>query len=794
MAQQKTTIKGLVTDSLNTPIPFANISIQGGKDGGVSDVDGYFSFSTTQPLPFTLQVSSLGYHTARLKINSPGQAAQLHISLLIRRETIKEVSIEGTERAASFTKIDPKLINRLPDAGGGNIEGLVKSQMGVSSNNELSAQYRVRGGNYDENLVYVNDIEIYRSFLIRAGQQEGLSFVNPNLVSSLKFSPGGFEAQYGDKMSSVLDIRYKQPTTLSGSVSASLLGASAHLEGSSKNQRFTAVTGVRYKSNQYLLGSLDVSGDYSPKFLDAQTFLTYRFSELLQLEALGYYSQNNYSFEPVDRETSFGTISEAKKLKIYFEGQEKDLFQTGLAAIALKITPNTDNQIKITGTGYRTYEEVSYDILGQYWLQNIENPDGTTPNPQEDGVQNIGVGSNLEHARNDLLGIIQNVAVQGRHQLKRHLLSWELKYQYEYFKDAINEWEMRDSAGYSLPYSDKELKLVYAYNAGHETHSNRITAYVQDAINLNLGDGLLTINAGVRTNYWDFNKEFLISPRVNLLYYPGKEKNTRYRLAGGIYYQSPLYREMRAPDGSINYNTKAQKSVQISAGIDRLFTAMNRPFKFTSEAYYKQMTNLNPYQVDNVRIRYAALNNAKGYAAGIDFKLHGEFVPGIESWANLSFMKTEENILDDSYIQKDNEGKETVIYPGYLPRPSDQRVSFNLFFQDYLPNNPTFRVNLNLLFATGLPFGPPQSPRYMATNRMPAYRRVDIGFSKDLSQWVNKNNKLVKDCWIGLEVFNLFDISNTISYFWVNDIHNRQYAVPNYLTSRRINLKVSASF
>ncbi|MCT4587058.1 MAG: TonB-dependent receptor [Carboxylicivirga sp.] len=791
LAQNKILIKGTVSDSLKAPIPFANIRIVDGQKGGITNERGQFNFSTRQNLPFTIVVSSIGYQTQEVKINEASQAGNLKIKLSIKQESLAQVNVEGEIKDQSFSKIDPQLVNRLPDAGGGNIEALVKSQMGVTSNNELSSQYRVRGGNYDENLIYVNDIEIYRPFLIRSGQQEGLSFVNPNLISSLKFSPGGFEAQYGDKMSSVLDVRYKRPKSFKGSINASLLGASGHVEGSSKNQKFTAITGVRYKTNQYLLGSLDVSGDYSPRFFDAQTFLSYQLSDRLQLEALGYYSQNNYSFEPVDRETSFGTINEAKKLKIYFEGKEEDIFQTGMAALALKFSPNSDNQYKVIATGYRTYEEVTYDILGQYWLQNIENLDGSTPNPQKDGIQNIGVGSNIEHARNDLLGVIQNVTLQGKHQIKKHFLSWELKYQHEYFKDYINEWEMRDSAGYSLPYSDKEVKFVYSYNADHETKSNRVTSYLQDDFKINTNNGYVMINAGIRTNYWDFNNEFLISPRVNVLYYPDIDKKTRYRVAGGIYYQSPLYREMRAPDGTINKDIKAQKSIQAVIGFDRIFTAMDREFKFTTEAYYKHLTNLNPYQVDNVRIRYEANNNAKGYATGIDMKLNGEFVPGVESWANLSVMKTEEKIL---YKKTDDNGIVKSYYSDYIPRPSDQRVSFSLFFQDYLPNNPSFRVNLNLLFATGLPFGPPQSPRYLAANRMPSYRRVDIGFSKDLTNWMNKKSSLVKDCWIGLEVFNLFDISNTISYFWVNDIHNRQYAVPNYLTSRRINLKLSASF
>ncbi|WP_185968944.1 TonB-dependent receptor [Carboxylicivirga sp. M1479] len=794
LGQNHIQIKGLITDSLKEVIPFANISVIDGTNGGVSDDKGQFSFSSKQKLPFQLQASSVGYHTATIDVTSQQQAQNLKIVLSQKHESLGQVDIEGQVSDQSFSKIDPKLVNRLPDAGGGNIEALVKSQMGVSSNNELSSQYRVRGGNYDENLVYVNDIEIYRPFLIRSGQQEGLSFVSPNLISSLKFSPGGFEAQYGDKMSSVLDVKYKQPQQLSGSVSASLLGASGHIEGSSKDQRFTAITGVRYKTNKYLLGTLDVSGDYNPSFFDAQTFLTYRLSDHWQLEALGYYSQNNYNFIPVDRETAFGTINEAKKLKIYFEGEEKDLFQTGLGAVSLKFAPGSNNQYKFTAMAYRTFEEVTYDIVGQYWLQNIENLDGSTPNPQEDGIENIGVGTNLEHARNQLFGNIQNMAFQGKHQLDKHLLSWEVKYQHEYFKDFINEWEMRDSAGYSLPYSDKEVKLVYSYNADLETSSNRFTSYIQDEFKIDTDNGFLLINAGIRASYWDFNNEFLLSPRVNVLLHPNTNATTRYRFAAGLYNQSPLYREMRTPEGTINENIKAQKSLQLVGGLDHIFEAMDRQFTFTTEAYYKHMTDLNPYQVDNVRIRYSGNNNAKGYAAGVDFKINGEFVKGVESWANLSIMKTEEDILDDYYIETDEDGNETVVYPGYIPRPSDQRVSLSVFFQDYLPNNPTFRVNLNLLYSTGLPFGPPQSPRYMAVHRMPAYRRVDIGFAKELTKWFNKNNTIVKDCWIGLEVFNLFDISNTISYFWVRDIHNRQYAVPNYLTSRRINLKLSAHF
>lgn len=788
-------IKGRITDAKNIPLPFVNISIKDCSEGGVSDEKGLFSFNTKTSLPITLKISSVGYIEQEVKIRSTDELKNLNITLQTKTEKLAQIEVEGNIKDQSFTKIDPKLIDQLPDAGGGNIEGLIKNQMGVSSNNELSSQYRVRGGNYDENLIYVNDIEIYRPFLIRSGQQEGLSFINPKLISSLKFSPGAFEAQYGDKMASVLDVQYKQPKELKGSLNASFLGAAGHIEGSSKDNKLSAIAGVRYKTNKYMLGTLDVSGDYNPTFFDAQAFINYQINNRFKLEALGYYAYNSYDFIPEDRNTVFGTINEAKNLRIYFEGQEQDLFQTGLGALSLKFNPNPFNQLKVTAMGYRTFEEETYDIIGQYWLQDIESPDGTTPKPG-DGVQNIGVGTNIEHARNDLLGIVQNMAVQGKHQLNNHLLSWEVKYQNERFKDRVNEWEMRDSAGYSLPYSDKELILFYTLNANQETNTNRLTTYLQDEFKWEIGNGTLLINAGIRTNYWNFNDEFLVSPRVNILFHPAENTKVRYRLAGGVYYQSPLYREIRSSEGKLNTNIKSQKSIQFVAGYDKIFELMDRPFKFTAETYYKHLTDINPYQVDNVRIRYSAKNNAKGYATGLDLKINGEFVEGIESWANLSIMKTEEDILDDFYIEEDENGTQKIICPGYIPRPSDQRINFSMFFQDYLPNNPTFRVNLNILLGTGLPFGPPQAERYKAVHRMPGYKRVDIGFSKDLMNIYKSNFKgrAIKNAWLSLEIFNLFNISNTISYTWVNDVHGRQYAVPNYLTSRRINLKFAVEF
>jgi len=797
-AQQKITISGVVVDSTAAPVGEVNILVKNTTTGTVTDSKGKFILKIKPVFPVVLQISSIGFNTIEYPINKDDNHSGIKINLSESHREISEVSVKGAHTNGSMIKINSKLNDVLPDASGGNIEGLVKTQLGVASNNELSSQYRVRGGNYDENLVYVNGIEVYRPFLVRSGQQEGLSFVNPQMVSSVKFSAGGFNAEYGDKMSSVLDIKYKKPEEFAGSAEVSFLGAGAHVEGISKNKKLTYVTGVRYKTNKYLLGTLDVSGDYNPSFFDIQTYLTYRINPEWLVEGLGYYSRNAYNFIPEDRETVFGTISDVKKLKIYFEGQEKDLFNTGFASFALTHTRNSNNQYKLLISGYRTYEEETFDILGQYWLQELETlPGEEEPDPDE-GIKNIGVGSYLEHARNSLLGIVQNIAVRGKHRFNEHLVTWQVKYQHEYISDYINEWVMNDSAGYSVPVNTDRLNLSYSLNTDLDLNTNRFMGYIQDEYRLITGAGSLFFNYGVRFNYWSFNKQLLVSPRVNVSFIPEKNNNIRIRAAVGAYDQSPFYKELRLPDGTLNHDIKAQKSIHYVLGGDLYFDIHERPFKFTTEAYYKQMKDLIPYQVNNVRIRYAGVNNAKGYATGLDMKLNGELVKGLESWASLSIMQTREDILDDFHYETDEDGNQTIVYPGYIPRPSDQRVNFSLFFQDYLPKNPTFKVHLNLIFGTGLPFGPPRSPRYMATFRMPPYRRVDIGFSKDFTAFFNKNkdkkHQVFKRFWVGLEIFNLLNIDNTISYYWVTDVNNRQYAVPNYLTSRRINLKLFTKF
>jgi hypothetical protein len=793
-AQQKTELKGVVYTRLNKPLELVNVSVKDHPGGAISNEQGEFSLTIEAKFPLVLVFSRIGYEVTEIELKAVSQAKGIKVELSERSESIETIDVTAKNgRNQNFTKIDAKLVSALPDVSGGSIEALVKTQMGVTSNNELSSQYRVRGGNFDENLVYVNDIEIYRPLLVRSGQQEGLSFVNPDMVSDIRFSAGGFDARYGDKMSSVLDIKYKSPSSFAGSTSASLLGGKIHIEGASKNSRFTHITGVRYKTNRYLLGTMDVSGDYQPSFFDLQSYMTYRISNRWRFSILGNLSQNKYNFKPVDRETSFGTLSEAKQLKIYFEGRERDMFQTGFVAGSLDFSPNNDHNFKWIVSGYRTSEEENYDILGQYWIQDLD-PTGEVVNDNAKLASGIGVGTYMEHARNYLFGNIANVAFRGSHRIFTHNIEWEVKYQYERFYDIVDEWEMRDSAGYSVPLSDTQLVMAYAYDDENDIESNRISGFIQENKHFYLSQAKIDFAFGIRSNYWDFNDEWLVSPRMSIRIDPEWERDYHFKFAAGLYYQSPFFKEYRAQGQVVNRHIKSQKSIHFVTGFDYYFLSRERPFKFSTELYYKQMDNLIPYQIDNVRIRYSAKNNAKGYVAGLDMKINGELVKGVESWASLSVMKSQEDLKDDYYIDS-NTGQ--TIYPGYIPRPSDQRVNFSMMFQDYFPKNPSYKVNLNFIYGSGLPFGPPRSARYLAVNRMPAYRRVDVGISKEITGTQlnpNKQTRGFKNLWIGLEVFNLFDINNTISYLWVTDVNNRQYAVPNYLTSRRLNMKLVARF
>jgi CarboxypepD_reg-like domain/TonB-dependent Receptor Plug Domain len=797
-AQKNIKITGEVNDEDGNPIEFANIVIKETNLGTTSNEKGSYTINILVEKKVEILCSFIGYNTAStiLKIDEvSGNFHELNFILEKTNKQLQEVKIFDTEhRKTNLIRINPRLVNIIPDVSG-NIEALIKTMPGVASNNELSTQYRVRGGNFDENLVYVNDILIYRPFLIRSGQQEGLSFVNPDMVSSVLFSAGGFEAKYGDKMSSVLDIRYKKPVENEGSVSLSLLGGSAHWSGTSKNHRFTHISGFRYKSAQYLLNSLETEGEYDPKFIDFQTYLTYDISDELEISFLGNLSQNEYTFVPENRETSFGTVNEALQLRIYFEGQEVDKFTTYTAAIASEYKPSKDLKLKFIASTFETIEEETYDIYSQYRLNELDRNLGS--DTYGDSIANIGIGSYLNHARNYLNVNVFNIAHKGEWTLKNNEFKWGLDYQFDVIDDNLNEWILIDSSGYSLPYTDSIVNVFDYIIADNYLETSRTSLYGQDTYTLLIDSAEFSVTGGLRLNYWNFNNQFLVSPRLSMSLRPNWDRDVLFRFATGYYYQQPFYKELRDSRGVVNANIKAQESLHVVLGMDYQFFGWNRPFKFVSEIYYKHMENLIPYDVDNVRIRYHGENSATGYAMGIDLKINGEFVKGVDSWASLSVMQTEEDIEDDFYTSVDSLGQEHIVFPGYIPRPSDQRINFAIFFQDYLPRNPSYKMHLNLLFGSGLPFGPPNSERYLAVNRMPSYRRVDIGFSKEISGAKSKSNFVstyFKSIWITAEIFNLLGVNNTISHIWVTDISNRQYAVPNSLTSRRLNLKIIAKF
>jgi hypothetical protein len=804
-AQEKARISGKITDERNKPLEFVNVGIIDKKTtvGVNTDKAGNFILTVPANVQLTLVVSFTGYAMQKTNLTlKPGEVKELNFQLISSTTELPTFVVQDVYlRNSNFKRIDPKNVTQIPSASGG-IEAIIKTLPGVSSNNELSSQYNVRGGNYDENLVYVNDIEIYRPMLVRSGQQEGLSFVNSDMVSSILFSAGGFDAKYGDKMSSVLDIKYKKPTNFAGSVGMSLLGANVHLEGRAINSRLSYLLGVRQKSNQYLLGSMQTKGEYRPSFTDIQCLLTYDFTDKWELSFLTNYARNVYNVVPENRETDFGTVNNALRLKIYFDGQELDKFETQFGALSLNYKPNSRISIKNTISAFQSYEDETFDIQGEYRLSQLEADLGKANFAQE--AYNMGVGRYIDHARNYLNSNIVNIEHRVSMYKTNHLIQWGVKYQREEITDKLSEWKYVDSSDYSLPnYPDSigsanpphySPELQNIYRARNEMASNRYSAFIQDSWAVDGDSNRVSLTAGVRFSYWDLNKEFLVSPRASISYKPRWKKDIMLRFSSGIYFQSPFYRELRDVAGNLNLNIKSQQSIHFVAGMDWNLKIWNRPFKFVSELYYKYLNHLIPYEVDNVRIRYSAKNEAKGYAAGIDFRLNGEFVKGIESWASLSIMQTQEDLNNDSYIQNG-----VKIEPGFIPRPTDQLVVFSLFFQDYLPKSPNVKMHLNLVFGSSLPFGPPNAARYTQVLRMPPYRRVDIGTSyllKSKSSKLSSKNLLrkVDTVWLSLEVFNLLQISNTISYLWVKDINNRQYAVPNYLTPRQLNLKMVVEF
>lgn len=821
---QTAVVEGTVRDSLSKPVDLANIAVVGEKTGTTTNKKGYFKLEVPANKEITLGVSFIGFSDKRIQLNlNEGETETVDILLKAMSTTLPGFEVKDERlRTESMVRLNPRDALVAPTMGEG-VSDIIKTLPGVSSNNEMSSQYSVRGGNFDENSVFVNDIEIYRPFLVSTGQQEGLSFVNSALVSSILFSAGGFGAEYGDKMSSVLDVKYKRPNEFEGSFSVSLLGAELSFGGTAAKNKFSYLLGGRYKTNRYILNSLQTEGEYKPDFIDFQGLLNYRFNPKWELSFLAYYARNRYIVVPTSRETDFGTIQEVLRFKVYFDGNETDKYEIFQGGLTLGFKPKSNLELKLIASAFSTTEMETYDIQGQYWIGQVENNPGD--DEYGDAVQTKGVGTYLEHARNYFNANVYSIEHKGSRFSDKSILKWGVRYQYQMVDDVLKEWELNDSAGYSLPHpgnipgdpnpDNPDFDLYYFARGHNKVNISRLAAYGSNQWNFNLkNNDLITLTAGLRANYWDFNPEFLLSPRLNFSYKPYKKQNLVFRFATGIYYQPPFYREMRNMDGSLNYDVKAQKSIQFILGGDYRFQAWNRPFIFTTEVYYKYLDNLIPYTIDNVRIRYYADQLAKGYSTGIDLKLYGEFVKGVDSWLSVSFMKTQEDIYGDYYYNYYNaegvkigtgpeanpEADQSVkVEPGYIPRPTDRRFNFSIFFQDYIPKAPYLKMHLRLLYGTGLPFGPPNSDRYTQTLRMPDYRRVDIGFSwqfvSESSDFGHKNPlKYFKNMWLSLEIFNLLQTYNTVSYIWITDYDNRQWAVPNYLTPRLLNLKLSAEF
>jgi len=777
-------IRGKVTDEKNEPMDFVTVRIAGTALGCTSGLDGGFALSAPEADTIRVIFTCIGYEDARRTLVNAKGDVTLTVKMTPRESTLNEVQVtDFVKQTSQMQTVNPGSVQMSPDATGGSVEAMLQTMAGVRSNNEMSAQYSVRGGTYDENSVYINGVEVYRPQLVSSGQQEGLSIINPDMVGAIAFSTGGYAAEYGDKMSSVLDITYRQPESFEGSASLSFMGGSATVGASTRN--FSMLHGLRYKSNASLLKSMEEKGEYDPRFFDYQTYITYRPHAKWTVAALGNISINNYRFVPHNRTTSFGTVADAKKFTVYFDGQEKDRFETFFGALSLNYRPSKKTDFTLLASGYLTNELVTYDISGEYWLDQA----GTGG---ENGVGGeLGVGKYLEHARNRLKASVMSIGLRGNTGINHHNLSYGVNVNHERIHDRTREWELRDSAGYSLPSDGEHVRMIYNLDSRHDISTNRFAAFVQDAYRLYTSSGLFTVNAGLRVSYWDFNKEWLVSPRLSAGFVPERNSRWTFRFSTGLYYQSPFYKEYRRPvddaDGNtvieLNDNIKSQRSVHFIAGADYTFRAFGRPFKLSGEAYYKLLGNLIPYEVDNLKVTYAGENLTKGFAAGLDFKLFGQFVPGSDSWLSFSLMKTQENL---------NGVK--------VPRPTDQRYSVALFFTDYFPKIPKLKFSLRGIFSDGLPVTPPRGSRDRGYFRAPAYKRLDIGFAYGLITSPKEGEmrtgirRFLRSAWIGVDVFNLFDISNVSSYYWVTDVNDIQYAVPNYLTRRQLNVRLSIEF
>lgn len=772
---QTFTLQGRVTDENNDPIEFASVSCLKQGKMTMTSLKGEYSMQLHSADSVVIKFSMIGYKAKTRILRRPRGKQTLQIVLHSDDNQLSEVTVTGKKiETGQMEDISKDHLKSLPSASGNAVEELIQSQAGVSTHSELSSQYNVRGGSFDENSVYIDNVEIYRPFLVRSGQQEGISVINPDMVEKISFSTGGYEARYGDKMSSALNIKYRKPKKFEATASASMLGASAFIGVSNKKVSWS--NGFRYKTTKHLLGSMDTKGEYSPTFIDYQTYLTYTPNKRWEIKLLGNISDNHYNFTPEDRETKFGTMENVKAFQVYFDGQEKDVFRTFFGAVGITRNFGEKTSLSLIASAFNTREQEKYDIQGQYWLTQTETS------------ENLGVGTYFQHARNYLKAHVESAKLLFKTKYKKHDIEGAFTFKKEKITENSVEYEMRDSSNYSVPHTGKDLYMIYSMRAKNVLDANRIEAYVQDAFRFtsNNEKTLYTLNYGVRLSHWSYTKETIVSPRVSLGIIPAFNENVTMRFATGLYYQAPFFKELRDTTtqngityASLNSKAKSQRSIHFIAGFDYRFRMNNRSFKFTAEAYYKALGNLVPYSVNNVKVVYYGSNESSGHAAGIDLKLYGEFVPGTDSWLSLSLMNTSMKLNGKS-----------------IPLPTDQRYAINLFFTDYFPGTDRWKMSLKLALADGLPFSAPHQELESNVFRAPAYKRADIGLSYRLLNNEGKQRKHIqlRNVWLGAECLNLFGINNVNSYYWITDVTGGQYAVPNYLTGRQINFRVTVDF
>ncbi len=772
---QTFTLHGRVTDENNDPIEFASVSCLKQGKMTMTSLKGEYSMQLHSADSVVIKFSMIGYKAKTRVLRRPRGKQTLQIVLHSDENQLGEVTVTGKKiETGQMEDISKDHLKSLPSASGNAVEELIQSQAGVSTHSELSSQYNVRGGSFDENSVYIDNVEIYRPFLVRSGQQEGISVINPDMVEKISFSTGGYEARYGDKMSSALNIKYRKPKKFEATASASMLGASAFVGVSNKKVSWS--NGFRYKTTKHLLGSMDTKGEYSPTFIDYQTYLTYTPNKRWEIKLLGNISDNHYNFMPEDRETKFGTMENVKAFQVYFDGQEKDVFRTFFGAVGITRNFGEKTSLSLIASAFNTREQEKYDIQGQYWLTQTETS------------ENLGVGTYFQHARNYLKAHVESAKLLFKTKYKKHDIEGAFTFKKEKITENSVEYEMRDSSNYSIPHTGKDLYMIYSMRAKNVLDANRIEAYVQDAFRFtsNNEKTLYTLNYGVRLSHWSYTKETIVSPRVSLGIIPAFNENITMRFATGLYYQAPFFKELRDTTtqngityASLNSKAKSQRSIHFIAGFDYRFRMNNRSFKFTAEAYYKALGNLVPYSVNNVKVVYYGSNESSGHAAGIDLKLYGEFVPGTDSWLSLSLMNTSMKLNGKS-----------------IPLPTDQRYAINLFFTDYFPGTDRWKMSLKLALADGLPFSAPHQELESNVFRAPAYKRADIGLSYRLLNNEGKQRKHIqlRNVWLGAECLNLFGINNVNSYYWITDVTGGQYAVPNYLTGRQVNFRVTVDF